>query len=382
MRYKLFIRSAFFLIVFAALAMTASLRVSADEYETLPPEYSDFMGSVEEWVGDRLPEDVFSNDAEDVEGAAAELLSPMKMMSVLLDSLGMGIKGVAPTLAAVLGIVLLSAVVSGISSACPSISRVTDLCTRLCTFSAISALAVGSAESLTEFFDRLFSAVASFIPLSGVLYAMGGNLTAATSSNATLGVTLAVCQFFFTKTVIPVFCVCLCLSLLSVFEGAGASAGSTVGATLRRWYTTSLSFVMMMLTTSIVGSGILASRADGLAMRGIKFAVSNFVPLSGGTVSTALGTLSASVSLLRSSIGGIGIAVIVLLLLPTVVELALLRGVFAIGSFCASTLGSGGEARLLSELDSLYGYLEGVAVLSSVVFVIAFGAFALTSTPF
>jgi hypothetical protein len=56
--------------------------------------------------------------------------------------------------------------------------------------------------------------------------------------------------------------------------------------------------------------------------------------------------------------------------------------VFTIGSFCASTLGADGEARLLSELDSLYGYLEGIAVLSAVIFIIAFGVFAATTTPF
>ena len=68
--------------------------------------------------------------------------------------------------------------------------------------------------------------------------------------------------------------------------------------------------------------------------------------------------------------------------MPVIVELALLRLAFSVGGFCASVLGCTGEARLLSELDSLYGYLEGVAVLCAVVFVIAFGVFASIPTPF
>ena len=119
-----------------------------------------------------------------------------------------------------------------------------------------------------------------------------------------------------------------------------------------------------------------------MAMRGAKFAVSSFVPVSGGTVASTLGTLAASVELLRGSVGVIGIVIIIMMLLPTVIELALLRGVFLIGSFCASTLGAQGESKLLSELDSLYGYLEGIAALSAVVFIIAFGIFATVSTPF
>ncbi len=369
------------ILVFVFFFSVGTIEVSADEYDTLPNEYGEFIESVGEELYDKLPDGAFSDEAADVEAAAGELLSPGRMFSVLIDSLGMGINGIAPTLAAVLGIVILSALLSVFSSASRSMSRVCDYCIKLCSFSSLAAVAVGSAETLNVFFDRLFEAVGAFLPLSAVLYAMGGNLTMATSTTATLGVTLAICQFFFTKTVIPFFCVSLCLSLLSVFEGEGASAGEAVSGKLMKWYTTSLSFVMMILTTSIVGSGILSSKADGVAMRGIRFAVSNFVPLSGGTVSTTLGTLSASVSLLRSSVGGIGIAVIVLMLLPTVIELALLRGVFAIGSFCASTLGCRGEASLLSRLESLYGYLEGTAVLAAVVFMISFGVFASISLP-
>ncbi len=371
----------FFLLVLLCFIWTCPLTVYAED-ETMPDEYSDFIGSLDGSVSDMLPEGVFSNEAERVEDAADELIAPAKLLSIMIDSLGVGIHNAAPTLALVLGIVILSAILSAFSSSAGGISRAVENCTRLCTFTSIAGLAVGCAESLTEYFDRLFSAVAAFVPLSGALYAMGGNLTCASGGTVSVGVTLAVCQFFCTKTVIPVFCLCLCLSLLSVFEGQGAYAGGAVSATVRKWYTTSLAFVMMILTCSLTGSTILASKADNMAMRGAKFAVSSFVPLSGGTVSSTLGTLAASVELLRSSVGVIGIVIIILMLLPTVIELALLRGVFAIGGFCASVLGCSGEARLLSELDSLYGYLEGIAVLASAVFIIAFGIFASISTPF
>ena len=207
-------------------------------------------------------------------------------------------------------------------------------------------------------------------------------LVAASSGTASLGVTLAVCQFFCTKTVIPVFCICLCLALLSVFDGQGASAGGAVSGTIKKWYTTSHAFVMMILTCSLSASTLLSVKADNMAMRGAKFAVSSFIPVSGGTVSSTLGTLAASVELLRGSVGVIGIVLIILMLIPTVVELALMRAVFSIGGFCASTLGCPGEARLLSEIDSLYGYLEGIAALSAAVFIIAFGIFAAIATPF
>jgi len=358
------------------------LPVKAEEYETMPDEYSDFRDSIDPDIADKLPEGFFSEDQNAINGTAEELIDAQSILSMLTDALGVGIKKALPTLALLLGIVILSAILTSVASQSGGLSQTVEGCIRLCTFTAISGMAVKCVESLSLYFERLFSAVAGFLPLSAALYAMGGNLTLAAGNGATLGITLSVVQFFCTKTVIPVFCICLCASLLSVFEGQGKSAGSSVSGMIRKWYTTALAFVMMILTCSLGGSTLLSSKADNMAMRGAKFAASSFIPVSGGTVSSTLGTLAASVELLRGSVGVIGIVIIIMMLLPTIIELALLRGVFAIASFCASTLGSEGESKLLGELDSLYGYLEGIAALSAVVFIIAFGIFAATATPF
>ena len=42
-------------------------------------------------------------------------------------------------------------------------------------------------------------------------------------------------------------------------------------------------------------------------------------------------------------------------------------------------LGCSGEKRLLDEIGSLYGYLEGLAAISAVVFVMALAVFASTA---
>jgi hypothetical protein len=88
------------------------------------------------------------------------------------------------------------------------------------------------------------------------------------------------------------------------------------------------------------------------------------------------------VELLRGSIGVIGIVIIILMLVPVIVELALLRLALSLGAFFAGLMGCSSEQRLLSELSGLYGYLEGVAVLCSVIFLISFGIFAAMATPF
>ena len=138
----------------------------------------------------------------------------------------------------------------------------------------------------------------------------------------------------------------------------------------------------MVLTSSLAAQSIIAAKADGVAMKGAKFAASSIIPVSGGAVSSTLGTLASSIEMLRGSVGVIGVIAILLMLLPVIVELAVMRLVCSISEFAAGMLSCGGEQKLLSEIGSLYGFLEGVAVLCSVIFIIAFAIFASVAAPF
>lgn len=373
---------ALIVISLAFFCALLSYPVCAEE-ESLPREYSDYLDSLPDEVLDRLPPSTFGDGAEKLADAAEKLSSPISLLSFLLDGFGSNLRSLMPLLATLIGIVMIAAAAYAFaSSLSPGVGRVVECCARLCSFGAISGLAVSSLARLEEYFSRLFAAVGSFLPLSAVLYAMGGNLTSAASGTAAVSVTLAVCQFICTKTVIPVFCICLSLSLLSVFEGSGGFAGGRIVGEIKKWYTSSLAAVAVILTCSIASQSIIASRADNLAMRGAKFALSSFVPVSGGTLASTLGTLSSSIDLLRGSVGVIGISVILLMLIPVIIELALIRMILGLASFVAGMLSCTGEMRLFDDISSLYGFLEGVAALSAAIFIIAAAIFAATVTPF
>ncbi len=365
-----------------AVIILGTVRVNAEE-GSLPEEYGDFANSFEGSVADELLEGVLSDDPDDVNGAAQEMIRPARLLQMVIEAFGHSVGEVMPSLLTILAIVILSSLCYSVSSFCgEGISRAVDICVRLCSFCATSGVAISCAQGLKEYFEGLFSAVAAFIPLSATMYAMGGNLTSAASSSATLGVILSVCQFICGYTVMPVFCLCLCTSVMSAFDGSAGLLGATVGSTVRKWYTAAVAFVMSVLTAALASQSILSAKADNAAMRGVKIAVSSFVPLFGGSLSSTLGTLSSSVELLRGSVGIIGIVVIFAMLLPVAIELALMRAVFSVGAFCAGLVGCPAEQRIMTEAGSLYGYLEGAALMCSAVFIIALGIFAASLTPF
>lgn len=378
-------------ILFALVALGIScslffLPIYADEQGEdsgkMPEEYADFIATLPNDVVDWLDEGALSDEREKVSSAALEISSPDNIINLLIDALSSKISDCIPTLVLLLGIVIISAVIYTLSSSFGGgLGDGISLCARLCIYAVISGVALSSVSSIKEYFSSLFAAVSAFLPLSATLYAMGGNLTLAATSSASLSVILAVCQFFCTYTVVPVFCTCLALTLLSAFDGVFSFAGGTVCGSIKKWYNLALGLIMTLLTTSLGAQTIIASRADGVVMKGAKLVVGSFVPISGGAVSSTLGTLASSIALLRGTVGVIGIVALLLMLVPTIVELALMRVVFGLAELCAGMLSATGEQKILADIGSLYGYLEGVAVLCSVIFIIAFAIFGSVASP-
>ena len=357
--------------------LLSSDRTDGNGNEALPEEYEDFIASLPDDTKQKLPDGVWGKDADSVSDAAGDISSVPYLITTLFDAFGSSLSSLFPTFAMLLGIVIIAAVCRAIASnTSAGLSSAVALTSRICTYCTVAIVSLNTLQRLSDYFDSLFAAVASFIPLSGALLAAGGNINGAAQGSVTLSATLAVCQFFFSETAIPVFSVCMSLTMLTAFEEVGDYAGRSISVTIKKWYTTALSFVMMILTVAVTAQNIISAKADGAAMRGMKFAAGSFIPISGGTVSGTLGTLAASVELLRGSVGVMGIAVILLMLLPIIVELAALRGIFALCAFGAGMLGCGFEKGLLDEIGSLYGYLEGIAALSAVVFLVAFALFA------
>ena len=83
-----------------------------------------------------------------------------------------------------------------------------------------------------------------------------------------------------------------------------------------------LGLIMTVFLGILSVQSIITASADNAAMKTLKFAVSSAVPIVGGAVSDALSTVSGSLALMRTGIGGFGIAAGVCLLAPPVISAA------------------------------------------------------------
>jgi stage III sporulation protein AE len=194
---------------------------------------------------------------------------------------------------------------------------------------------------------------------------MGGNVGAAVASSGGLAIYMTVLEQLVSRSIIPFCGVCMALALVHTLDPSLRTG--MLSSTVKKNYTTALAFLMMLLLAMLASQTTLAAKSDTLAMKSVKFAAGSLIPVVGGSVSELLRTVSAGVGYLRGTVGICGTLLLVLTLLPTLVELLLLRAVWQISASVADLLGCEGEKKLLEEFSSLLGYLiAAVSICSSV----------------
>ena len=93
-------------------------------------------------------------------------------------------------------------------------------------------------------------------------------------------------------------------------------------------------FLGLMSLQSIVGAS-----ADTLGVKAAKYMVSNWVPFVGGAIADTYTTVKHSLGLLRGGTGFIGIAVIFIMIMPSLLEVIAMRMIFLAADIIADVFG-------------------------------------------
>lgn len=213
------------------------------------------------------------------------------------------------------------------------------------------------------------SFMTAFIPVfAGVVAASGKTLTS-TSMSAVLLLSANFVAFVANYAVIPLMGGHLSLSIASSVSPLLQNTHLSDGIKkLSLW-------IMGFISTVFVGilsiQTTVNSTADSLSMRTAKFIVGSTVPIAGGVLSEALSTVTASLSLLRSSVGIWGVLICALTFLPIITELLLWRlGLWGL-SFFSDTFGTSKITSLLKSVDSILSVLVGIVLLTAAMFIIS-----------
>ena len=208
-------------------------------------------------------------------------------------------------------------------------------------------------------------------PVMAILQAAGGNVSGAATAESGFAYFLILLENLCRATLLPLVNVSFGFVAVSAL-GDGKQSFSIVKS-VKNLYGTVLGFFCMLLTASLGMQNALSSAQDSLAFRGVRYAVGNFIPFVGGTVSASLQTVAASVSLLKKSLGVGCVLAILFLVLPLFIELFLVRTLLSLSSGAADMAGATRVSRLFSEVRTVYDMMIALTLLPSIllIFIIA-----------
>lgn len=372
-----FFRFLSFLLVLLLLGGTFAIPIAAADNAALdmPQEFDAVRGALPDEVIEKLPEGMTSDDSGEVTAGLSEMLTPAYWARVAEDAIGEVLGQGVHLFAIVCALLILSAIFQTVrtSFSSDSLRNTVRFCTVGGLFAALIQVQYEQLEAVARFFDRLHVLMASMIPVTGVLLAMGGNVTTAAQGSATLGVFLSVSEGLCAKTVIPVCAIGTALALCQALSPEIGLRG--VANALRKTYTVTLGVIMSLLCFLLSSQSTLCEAADSTGARTAKLFSGMAIPVVGGSVGDTLRIVAGSVQYLKSIAGIGGIVLILLLLLPTLLSLLVTRLVFLLGGGVAEILGCEVESKLLSELGSVWGTMIAVVAMCSVMFILALSIF-------
>ncbi|MCQ2490869.1 MAG: stage III sporulation protein AE [Ruminococcus sp.] len=253
------------------------------------------------------------------------------------------------------------------------------------TFDMICVLSASSATA-PQLIDVYSSAVGEielcsgfivvFVPVFTAVSAMCGRLTSAGVYHLLILAASEMITQLSESFLMPVLGVTAALSVMgSVFSD---SSLETVAGLLKKVSVFGITLVMTLFTGFVTLRCSIAGKADGAASKTARMLISGMVPVVGGAVSDAYSTVRGSFELIGSTIGAAGVIGIVLLMLPSILELFAYRGVMLIGAAAADMFSVPSVSKLLKSFDSGLSIAQCVLICYSLMFIISSAILAQT----
>jgi len=117
----------------------------------------------------------------------------------------------------------------------------------------------------------------------------------------------------------------------------------------------------------------VASKADVIGLRSVRFAINSVVPVIGGAISEGLLSIQAYSSLIKSSVGVVGIVAVALVFLPSILEVTFWRLFLSLCSTVSQMFSDSSVSSVLKAFTDALLIMNVILILSMVTTIISIG---------
>ena len=358
-----------------------SLNVLAQEDSDVPDEYEEMLDSLPDDIADILPEDIFSDNIDDIGNGVSELTSWDYIFDTVFNILGLNIKNLLKSVATIMALLILCSVLNMLKNSIKNVAneRIINLASGAAIILTVLEISREPLQRAMTLLEEMQIFTNTISPVMCSVYAMGGNVTNALVYNYGLIVFLSILENICVVSLEAILGVCLGLTIASSFiDEANLLPLSNA---IKKGFTFFVGMIMLIFTTVISTQTLLASKADTLSSKTAKMLATQIIPIVGGTIGETLRTAGASIEYLRSNVGVVLIIILLVMILPTFISIALYRLGFIVSNAFAGLLGCEKEGRMLLEISSIYGYVLAIISICAVTLLLLITVFAKCSSP-
>lgn len=351
-----------------------SFQVSAESTSADEFYYNQYKssgaGELEGYLPEETREYFKDNNIDPLKSGWTDSLEPKNVFTHILSFLKSGAKGPFASGSVIIAIILVSSALNGMD------------------IKGASSVATGYAVSLTaaaSVITPIFSVISAganalkgcaafmvaFVPVFAVIVASSG----ATATSASMsGLLLGACQavnLIADFVIMPLMGGYLAISIASNVSPLVENSGLASGIKKICYW------VMSLLTTVFLGilsiqTAVNAS-ADTLSLKTAKFIIGSSVPMAGTALSEALTTVTASMGMLKTTVGIYGVIACAAVFLPILAELVLWRITFNITATISDLMSVPKISSILRSADTVLSVLIGIILLTAAMFIISLG---------
>ena len=360
-------RKAIVLFIIFALFFSFTINSHAEE-EIKEKSISDFIDILPSEVRDEIEEPL-------LEDRVFDIISPEFLLNAVLSAFYGECRSVGEVFFTLLALTLFFAVASllraGIGS--ESAAKISENALMLISALLVYSLLSSSLTRVYGFIEDIKSFENSLVPIMTALYLSGGNTATAVSSSAGVGAALLLIDNLCAQTLPILVKISFALTLINSL-GSEISYAPLIKM-LKNVYMSVLGFATMILSASISFGTAISSSADSVAARTVRYAISNMLPIVGSTVSATYGTLAASLSVIKSTLGASSIVALLLLFLPIIIYLILIRLSLNVCASFSEMLGYAKIGKLYGDFRAVYDLALSATVFCSLIFFIIISVF-------
>lgn len=373
MRHRYFIWELyiFLLVCFLILPVSAETYIYNGAADTaLDTAWESFL--------ETLPEEIRRETAE-LEPDKPEKWQQFLMLSYWKDKLSTvfrdGFRTALTGLASIFGILLCIAVIQQWSEGCSShmFGFCSDVCMALTIFQTSGTL----FSMIRQFLDQLCRVMTGMIPVMTAIQYSAGEVSAASVNRIAMTLFITVLNELQRWLFMPLGQALFSLGILTAVCTQIQLGGFVAG--VKKLFMTLFSFMLLIYSFVYGIQNTLAKSADSLGLRTVRFAMGNFIPVVGGTISDAFAAVREGLGYLRVMTGIGGMIVLAMMILPVAVSVWSFDLVLTCSHTAAELLGCSQSARMLADTRSVLQLLSALAWLSATFFLFAIILFTKTA---